>query len=698
MCKFNGTKLNKDQYVLLTGCKVKGENALYKVTRDIANDENYSGDNGYLLEKVKLNGEIKASGYTLYFYDNNGIKCDPQVTAKPLNNIAELKEANKELKAYLTSRDDKTIVNKINETDINIDLNAVGTEYKVKMINQVKFSTNGYNNNKAFKKGQYFKIKVVEGQRIRTELLNKTCESYCFDTAMKYTHGLNKNLTQEFINNCIVIEIDKVTKESLKETEKEIKIEEVKPIVVAETSEPVQEILNDIELRKCAFGYCKGYEKGDNCKKCSETTKAKGYTGCVYATSKENIIIANETIVEVQEAEKVEETQQENNIEVVVKNTTTQTTNNDSIEFTVNEDVHTKTGKKIFVAKLIRTLSKVEYINVSIRVKPLGGYYSSFKKGFLFNNDPTEALQKEFNTTIERIEKTEKEPVKQQQEIIINESLAKRAKENMSFDNYKEGSATQEYNRTVENITQKINEAKEQVKDDTEKINQLDYLLTKFKKDYANWINKHNSNGANHVSWMISGRGNYNMNKHNKWESREGKLWAEYNDIMTIENKIDKIVHSKKIIKSTDKDALEKLKEKLAEEQKAHDEMVNYNKQARKEKKEVYPAYMLSNSNQRIKNIKDRIAQLEKLEELKKTEPQKEIEINGVKIIDNLEANRLQIIFEGKPEENTRKLLKQNGFRWSPTQGAWQRYRSYEAERKAKIIAESLNNDDNIAI
>jgi hypothetical protein len=167
---------------------------------------------------------------------------------------------------------------------------------------------------------------------------------------------------------------------------------------------------------------------------------------------------------------------------------------------------------------------------------------------------------------------------------------------------------------------------------------------------------------------------------------------------MTIGSKIDKIIDSNKIIRADDKNALEKLRAKLEQEQKQHDEMVAYNKQARKENKEVYSTYMLSNSNQRIKNIKDRISQLEKLEELKQTEPSKEIEINGVKIIDNLEANRLQMIFNGKPDENIRKLLKSNGFRWSPSNGAWQRYRSYEAERKAKIIAESLNTEDNIAM
>lgn len=301
--------------------------------------------------------------------------------------------------------------------------------------------------------------------------------------------------------------------------------------------------------------------------------------------------------------------------------------------------------------------------------------------------------------TLNNLEVSVDNELTQQPEIIINEQLAKRAKENMSFSDYKEGSATENYNKVVEEITLKINEAKEQVKEDTEKINKLDYLLNKFKKDYANWINKHNANGSSHVSVMISGRGNYNMNKHNRYVAKEDKLWQEYNNIMAIDVKIDKIIDSNKIIRADDKNALEKLRAKLEQEQKQHDEMINYNKQARKEKKEVYPAYMLTNGNQRIKNIKDRITHLEKLEELKKTESSKEIEINGVKIIDNLEANRLQIIFDGKPDENTRKLLKSNGFRWSPSNGAWQRYRGSEAERKAKIIAESLNNNnDNIAI
>lgn len=407
-----------------------------------------------------------------------------------------------------------------------------------------------------------------------------------------------------------------------------------------------------------------------------------------FLNEKFDILAENEDITEV---EKVEEIKAES--ETIAETQTTNTTT-----FTVNEDTHTKTGAIIFVAKLNNKIEYTEFKNIESRIKSIGGYYSRFKKGFIFESDPTELLKKEFNNSIEQFENVEEVEQPKQQEIIINEDLARQSKQNMSFSDYKEGSATAEYNRVVENMAQKINEAKEQVKEDDEKINELNYLLFKFKKDYANWINKHNSNGSSHVSWMISGRGNYNMNKHSKWETRESKLWAEYNDIMAIDSKIDKIVYSTKIIKSTDSDALEKLKEKLEQEQKAHDEMVNYNKQARKEKKEVYPTYMLSNSNQRIKNIKDRISQLEKLEELKQTKGNTEIEINGIKIIDNLEANRVQMIFPDKPEENIRKILKSNGFRWSPSFGAWQRNRGKLSADKAKSIAESLKDNNSIAV
>ena len=47
-----------------------------------------------------------------------------------------------------------------------------------------------------------------------------------------------------------------------------------------------------------------------------------------------------------------------------------------------------------------------------------------------------------------------------------------------------------------------------------------------------------------------------------------------------------------------------------------------------------------------------------------------------IEIVDNVEENRVQIFFPGKPDRDTRQQLKSYGFRWSPTAGAWQRHRS----------------------
>lgn len=50
-----------------------------------------------------------------------------------------------------------------------------------------------------------------------------------------------------------------------------------------------------------------------------------------------------------------------------------------------------------------------------------------------------------------------------------------------------------------------------------------------------------------------------------------------------------------------------------------------------------------------------------------------EEEINGVKVVRNYAANRLQLFFDGKPTPETITKLKKAAFKWSPSQGCWQR-------------------------
>lgn len=51
-----------------------------------------------------------------------------------------------------------------------------------------------------------------------------------------------------------------------------------------------------------------------------------------------------------------------------------------------------------------------------------------------------------------------------------------------------------------------------------------------------------------------------------------------------------------------------------------------------------------------------------------------ENEIMGNRVVENGPLNRIQIFFAEKPSDEMRSRLKKRGFRWSPSQGAWQRH------------------------
>lgn len=63
-----------------------------------------------------------------------------------------------------------------------------------------------------------------------------------------------------------------------------------------------------------------------------------------------------------------------------------------SINFEVTEDIHTKTGAKIWIVKPDIELSKQDFAEVKRKLATLQGFYSNFKHGFIFKYDPTEKL------------------------------------------------------------------------------------------------------------------------------------------------------------------------------------------------------------------------------------------------------------------------------------------------------------------
>lgn len=71
-----------------------------------------------------------------------------------------------------------------------------------------------------------------------------------------------------------------------------------------------------------------------------------------------------------------------------------------------------------------------------------------------------------------------------------------------------------------------------------------------------------------------------------------------------------------------------------------------------------------------------------------------EIIKDGFKVIKNFAEDRLQIAHDEKPDRDTIQRLKENGFRWSPRNGAWQRQLTdnsyYAAARAVDVTVQEL--------
>ena len=296
----------------------------------------------------------------------------------------------------------------------------------------------------------------------------------------------------------------------------------------------------------------------------------------------------------------------------------------------------------------------------------------------------------------------------------INEEMARTAKHMNSFFEYIPGSATESYRGQVD-IAIQLGE-KKKMELGEEYFEQIDRLVDLYARKLAENINKGYEIETRCPSIMISGGSNFPVRKKEKQNAARDRNMQENIQIRGILDKIRELGTFKGGIRSDDQNAIEKLEKKLAELEKDQEIMKQINAYYRKNKTldgctivsetmihqiksamarsyridpKPYEAWALSNNNANIHRVRERIEALKK-EEARKGSNQSEKEYEGFSVKENHELMRIQIIFDGKPDEDTRSMLKSYGFRWAPSEKAWQRMLNDNGRRAVEYAIKKL--------
>lgn len=252
-----------------------------------------------------------------------------------------------------------------------------------------------------------------------------------------------------------------------------------------------------------------------------------------------------------------------------------------------------------------------------------------------------------------------------------------------------------------------------------EKNGTVDILDTEFeryrqgyKTRFMNFLRSH----SRVVSMAIAGPSNFPVRQMQK---RGECADARRNDLYEYRTKAYSCIRRKispaAFISSSDVDAIEKLELKLCNLRSLQDRMKEANAAIRKYAKNGtdvqivalidlgydlqqaqsiltpdcygiigFPSFALTNNNAKIKNTEQRITELTRKRQL--PEVVKKNDETGVSIEIVPEENRVRVFFPGKPDSTVITKLKQYGFRWAPSQGAWSGYHNWRTVECAKSL------------
>jgi hypothetical protein len=299
----------------------------------------------------------------------------------------------------------------------------------------------------------------------------------------------------------------------------------------------------------------------------------------------------------------------------------------------------------------------------------------------------------------------------------IPQSLAQAAYSGTSFTPEKRGESTrQEYAQTLASDYSTLLEL-------AQKNGTLELLpeeFERYREGYSKRYRTYLASSSRCVSTMIAGPSNFPAARMNKRAEVAHKRLTDFLEFR--ERALDAIRKTLcpglRPIMSGDSDAVERLREKIAEAETMQSRMKSANLVVRKYIKKDhsvgitelvaqgfsessaaklfepdfcgrygFPDYALTNNNANIRRMKERLEQISKAKAATGFEAHGE----NARLEDCPSENRVRLFYSGKPSEEIRSRLKSMGFRWSPTLGCWQAYRhqhTYDFAKKEAGISE----------
>lgn len=245
-------------------------------------------------------------------------------------------------------------------------------------------------------------------------------------------------------------------------------------------------------------------------------------------------------------------------------------------------------------------------------------------------------------------------------------------------------------------------------------MHMLEEEFARYRANYAAAYRAWLSSKSRCISWMITGPARFPVSRAQKWSNaaqRRADLCIELRE-KAMRSIIRKLRPDLRPIMAGDADAIERLGIELAGRERRQAMMKEANAAIRKhikqgqeaaaialvdlgfsadEARELvtpskswrgqgFASFELSNNNANIRRIRERLEHLERMH----ATPVQDVEANGFRVVIDPPANRVRLYFSGKPDEASRAKLKSSGFRWVPSEGAWQGYINSTTQRVAK--------------